>query len=676
MVVVIRRGSAIAIVFALLLVGSLFAPLAIADELDHGDERGDLDIRQPTYVDSSVDREETTNSTVYHVEGATQEIRLESVNHDDVEAFGVLEGSGSITYEETGDVYVFDAEEEAGTRVLYWDVVETVEEEIETSDPDTNGTTTETRESEETVRYVATLSVDSVEWVHRTADQDEELRNDAGNWSSVESTATRVNPDQPPEETIEEAFRDHEFLNDPFASFTQDARGTVMMATRPGGLAVFGLVLGLASVVVGISLVKLHRKERQLEEIGDVDEAREEAYLEMAEEILAERDWSDFLPEHLARHCRNYLGRNCYLGFKRYILLRSPSHTKGLLLQLMGQVGYVGRARLEDDEIVEASVEYRSDRDDVATDGGEEALAVDLERLDVDSERDRSFVELVSGDELDVDVLYQAEDLDLDAVEWPIDEREASDSEILEALNPDFPDDFEDEEQLADALSGLMNLVANHDFTTEEGRPRRDRDMLSFLGELDAVLADEVDFPLAHVQRRMLILAAQRMDKGEEVRQQVDRLSEEGLELGGEIDDRDDDPDGGTALASHLDAEEDDVDDGIETTTDLPDLFDEDSDDQDVDEDAPVDGRRRETTGDDGSPLPDDADAPLLELATAAGYSVTDEGLEELREDAGVTMDMDDEEIASRVLVHCRKEIPTEELIEILDADGDGGGST
>lgn len=675
---VLVRRQTIAVVLVVLLAGTALAPLGAASgDLAHGDERADLDIRQPSYVEESVDRETTDNRTIYNVEGPEHEIRLESVNHSDVEAAGVLDGSGSIEYVEEIDAWVFDAEGDAGTRVVYFDVATTVEETRQVEDG--NETVTETYETEETVRHVATLSVENVEWAHRPEERDADMREAAANWSAVDSTANRLAPEKTTEETLEQAFEYYEFMVNPFASFLGDARGTIMMATRPGGLAVFGGILGLSAAILGYSLVRLHRKERQLEEIGDVDEARDEAYLEMAREILQQRDWDDFLPEHMARHCRNYLGRNVYLGYKRYLLLRSPTHTKGLLLQLMGQVGYVGRARVDEHgEIVEASVVRAEDEADLATDGGDAPTAVDLTKLDADVDADRRFVDLVSGDDLDVDVLHRPGELDLEAVEWPIDERDASDSELLEAINPEFPDDFEDEEQLADVLAGLMRLVGNHDFTTEDGRPRGDRDLLSFLSELDSVLCDEVDFPLAPTQRQILFLAAERMDKGEELQAQVDRLSEEGLELGGELDlddgsDEDDDPDGG-AFDFSDDSDGDDGDDGgeaAETDEDAPesDVDEEPEDDSgdtdDVDEDDEPEGESSRL------PTPDDG-TPLEALAIAAGYDVhTETGLEDLAEDAGLSWDMDPEEISSRVLVHCRGEISSEELIEIIKSGGD-----
>jgi catechol-2,3-dioxygenase len=672
-----RRALAVGLV--VLLASSLLAPVA-AGNLDNGDERADLDVRQPSYVEDSVDRKTTDNRTVYSVQGPTQELRLEGINHSRVEAAGVLEGSGSLEYDETLGAWIFDAEGEAGTRVIYFDVVHYSEETRQVADPEGNGTTTETYLESEKRRHVATLKVENVEWAHRPASKDEQLREDAANWSSVASTARRMGGGDDVETVLEDAFGYYKFAENPFASFMDDARGTVMMATRPGGLAVFGGLLGLATVILGFVIVKLHRRERELEVVGDVDEARDEAYLEMAEKILQQKDYEDFLPEHLARFMRDYLGRNCYLGFKRYLLLRSPTHTKGLLLQLMGQVGYVGRAVTDQaGEVVEASVVHKSDLEGVATDGGEPTVDVDLTKLDADTESDRRFVDLVPGDDLDIDVVYQPDDLDLEAVEWPIDERHASDSRLLEGLNPEFPDDFEDEEQLADVLSGFLQLVANHEFTDEDGRPREERDLLSFLAELDSILTDHVDFPLAHVQRRMLFLAAERMDKGEELQQTVDRLAEEGLELGGELDldSDDDDPDGDVGAITTDDGGDDGDDPGAledvdeeETDDQEPESVDENDADDEADEAAHVDG---DTAGEDGSEaLPSDEGTPLIELAEAAGYDVyTEAGLDELAENAGLSWDMDDEEISSRVLVHCRREIPTEELIEILNGGGE-----
>ena len=664
------RGRTLAIALVVLLVGGMLVPVALADGgLEHGDERADLDIRQPSYVDSSVERSTTSNRTTYEVAGPQMQIRLESVDHANVTASGVLDGSGSLTYDEEIDAWIFDAEDEAGTRAVYFDVEETRTVTVE----DGNNTTTEERT--ETVRHAATLSVESTEWAHRPADVDEKLKEDAANWSSVSSTARRLSDTDDVEATIEQAFEYYEFMSSPFASFAGDARGTIMMATRPGGLAVFGGILGLSATILGVTIVKLHRRERQLSEVGDVDAAREDAYLDMAEEVLQQRDWSDFLPEHLARHCRNYLGRNAYLGYKRYLLLRSPTHTKGLLLQLMAQVGYSGRARIEDGEVVEAHVVANTDVDeDLASDGGSELATVDLSRLDAESEEDRRFVDLVPGEDLDVDVLHRPDELDLDAVEWPIDEREASDSEIVEAINPQFPDDFTDEEQLADTLGGLMQLVSNHDFTDEEGRPRRSRDLLSFLSELDSVLTDEVDFPLAHVQRRMLFLAADRMDEEEELRDHVDRLGEEGLELGGDLEigegpNGDDDGGGGGSALVPNDGDDGDDSDVSDAVDDEDGVVDEGESVEETEEDSTgdTDDEEVETDGDEAA-LPSSDDVPIRALTEAAGYSIdTESGLDELAEDAGISWDMDGDEVVSRVLVCCRRQLSADDLVDILD---------
>lgn len=478
-------------------------------------EPADLTIVQPEYVDSSVETEMSDGDRIYRVTGPRHLLSLNTVDHDNVTAYGIAEGQGEFTYDRGLDAYVYKPAGN-GTTTLYWT----------TTEQDGNAAVTQ--------RYEASIQADRTDWVHRTGAEDDALREKASKFDEIANEVEHVAPGVSVDKAISDALTYYRFFDSPFSTLFNDMRGVLlMMALRPGGWIIGGFFLGIALLGVASGARYRNRTQKQLRDIGDIETEKTEAYLKKAQRILSNCDYNDFLPDDAARAMRDLLGRNPWIGFKNYLLMRSPTHVKGLVLQMMAQIGYEGRVtRTPDGGIKDAWVERPGDQDGeegaAAADGGLEPETVDLSALRPESDTDRAFINHVPGEQLDFDV-FQA-DIDPDAVEYPISNREVDDAELLDELNPHFPDDFEDEEHLARALGEVVEYVVHHDHTDEWGRSDRELDLLSFLSEMDSVLADEADFPLGHVQRRMLVYIADNMDSEAEMTETVDRLETEGVQ--------------------------------------------------------------------------------------------------------------------------------------------------
>lgn len=497
----------------LLLVCSLVAiaaPGAVAQDSYDG-ERADLEIEQPPYVDEDVDVERASNATIYHVQGPTQTISFGNADAENVTDAGVLDGPGTITADASGETWTFNVEGAEATTAVYFDV--------ETDDGST--------------RYVADIRASSVEWAHMPQEEYDEQREELSAWQDIKQDAESAVPGDDAVETIEAGLSYAAFFDSPTSAIRQDMQGTlIMMTMTPGGLVIFGSFIGVTVIMLARAYRYKNRTQKQLQELEEMDREKDEAWLEKAKQILQQCDFNDLLPDHTSRAVREYFGNNVWLFFKEYSLMRSPTSVKGTTLQMMAQTGYVGRVETDADGDVVAARAVK-ETDEVSSipvaDGGDdhEVRTIDLANLEYDNETDREIIEAIPADDLDERVFDQ--DIDASEVSFPVDNREVSDSQLIDALEPDFPGDFEDREQFARVLAELMQFVANHEYTDDEGEVRRERDLLSFLMEMDTILHDEADFPVAYTMQKELLYAAENMDKGERLNERIDSLELDGI---------------------------------------------------------------------------------------------------------------------------------------------------
>lgn len=474
------------------------------------DDRADLEITNPEFVDEEVEVDRGENATIYHVQGPEQTVVFENAAYGNVTDYGTLEGPGSLSFDSDRDVFVFDPEGAEATTHVFFEV-------------------------DDEQRYTADIRTSNVEWAHLPADEYDEQQEALSTWESVQRDAQGVVPNQDPVETIESGLSYAQFFDSPFSRMTQDMQGVlIMMFMTPGGLFITGII-GLTVVVVLAKHYRYkNRTQKQFAELEELDREMDEAWLQKARKILQQCDHNDLWPDHLARAVRDLLGNNVWVAFKEYSLIRSPTSVKGTVLQAMGQVGYEASVHYDADGRVTNARVVETDRDpdddsfeDVPIADGGTVKTVNLTNLSYDDDHDRAIIETIPADDIDESV-FDA-DLDVSEISFPIDNREVSDSQLLEELNPSFPGDFEDREQFARVLAELMQFVANHDHSDDEGRVRGEKDLLSFMMELDTILHDEADFPPAFVMQKELLCAAEHMDKGERLNERVETAELDGV---------------------------------------------------------------------------------------------------------------------------------------------------
>lgn len=506
---------------AALLVATLVAGAGGAAAADADEARANLTIEQPPYIDTDVTSDPAGETIVYEVRGPEHRLHLENAAFANVTDAGVLDGPGVIERDAEREAFVLDADGKDATARLYFDV-------------EANNATT---------RYVADVRVSDAQWTHLPSDEYQDEQDELATWASIKREAESVAPGQDPVKTIEDGLDYVTFFGSPLSSLFADMQGTlVMLFFTPGGLIIGGGLLVVVVVMLARAYRYRNRMQKQLAQYEEIQREIDEAWLKKARTILQQCDLNELFPDHIARALRDYFGRNNWLAFKGYALLRSSESVKGTLLQAMGQKGYIGRleytedGRLVDARVVEGEIDDEDggekipiadggDGDDDEGDGYYEK--VDLTALAHDDDRDRRVIDMIPWDDVDEDVLD--EDVDPSEVHFPIDPTGVSDDDLVDALNPEFPGDFEDREQMAEVLGELIQFVTTHPYTDAEGHVRRDMDLLSFLMEMDSILHDDADFPVAYLYQKELLYIAENIDKGDQLRDRVDAAELDGV---------------------------------------------------------------------------------------------------------------------------------------------------
>lgn len=125
--------------------------------------------------------------------------------------------------------------------------------------------------------------------------------------------------------------------------------------------------------------------------------------------------------------------------------------------------------------------------------------------------------------------MFTRDGIALEDVRFPITNRNVDDADLIDEVQPRFPGDFEDEQQFAEVLEEILRYVVTHDHTDKLGNSRREMDILSFMAELDALLCDRADFPVWHIERRILLHIADNLDPGEELQDRINEIEVDGL---------------------------------------------------------------------------------------------------------------------------------------------------
>jgi len=509
----VKRASSL---LALLVVVSLVAPTGAA-ALEQ--RNAVLSIDQPHYIESDVQESAVNGSTVYEAEGPSLEIRPRNFAPGDVRSFGVEESAGSLSYDSSMGVYVFETDRD-GTYNLYWTVNET-----RVVNETRGNETVETRESVR-VQYSASLRVESSERTHIPASQLEGVREDAANWSEFTSAVRSeevAGPNANMEEESQLAVNLLRLRYHPLSALTGNFTQVLLtLFITLGGFFVL-LLFATYHYLTRRSDIKFrHRRESLDAERADV----EDQLLELDERerlaALEGMDWNDIFPDDVARAFRESFGENVLEGFLRIQESFKPSNLVRDRLEAMDSEGYVAVV----------------DREDVATDGG-----ADVESRIVDA-RIVSDTNLEPGDE-PVDLSEPSEDL-LDALAWDdpelrsfdlpshdLDQSEFSTrlegatlEELIEEYEVDMRQFDGNKEVFAEYLLEFLTSVEGHEYTDEDGRVRHLRHVLNLFLRVSRLLDEKHETPLAAYQSEHIAYLLANYERDEEISQYVDEVRE------------------------------------------------------------------------------------------------------------------------------------------------------
>jgi len=161
------------ILLALLAISSLFIA---ASGTALADERAEIAVSQPEYVDAEVQTDRAENATVYHVQGPEQTLRLESANYSNVTDAGVLDGPGTIEPDDGDRAFTFDPQGKEATTRIFFDV----------------------REGNQTTRYIADIRASNVQWAHMPQSEYEKDQEPCRRGSRSNATRRTPSPDRTP----------------------------------------------------------------------------------------------------------------------------------------------------------------------------------------------------------------------------------------------------------------------------------------------------------------------------------------------------------------------------------------------------------------------------------------------------------------------------------------------
>lgn len=489
--------------FALIIAMGVLLPAAVGPAA--AAEQADLQIDQPSYVDTNVQIDESGEQRIYKVRGNEYRIRLNGVDHENVSAVNVVNGPGSIEYDEGIDAWRFSPNGNAGTSTLRFQV------EI------AGGVVTQE----------AILQTSDVNWVHRTSKEDKKITAAANKWETVKQKAADVDPDAETMAIVNLGMTAAKFIKSPFEAYVNDIQAAlIILFFRPGGWTVLAILIGIALFGVASGARYKNRTQKQLADWGDIQTEKDEAYLQKARKVASEWDWNDLFPDDVARAHRDYFGRNCWTGLKSYMLMRSDTSIKGTVLQMMGQLEYEGWIkRNEDGTIIDAgTTQGESPRGD-----GGDVETIQLGKLDHEDERDRAFIEAVGIEDIDDTVFdVDPERIDLSKAQFAISNREVDDAELFRYINPDFPEDYEGEPELCEILGKFFEWVIEHPATDDVGRIEPTHDLISYHAEMSSILADDLDIPIGMWYRREMFWLADRLTADAELAETIERVDMSG----------------------------------------------------------------------------------------------------------------------------------------------------
>jgi len=494
-------------------------------------ESADLDIVQPHYIDSSVDRSTDNGIAVYEASG--QRLRLHPTNFDERNVIdtGISPASNaSFSQANAGTGYILEPEQ-TGTYELYWVV------ERPASGPNASAGDTER------VRYEATISVDgNLGVVAVPESRYNEQQEQAEKWGTLNSSVqtmidnswivSTLPGDRPTAEAfIESALRKQRLVHNPAAAFGEGLTLLIFGIFSLGGGLLFLGALGWHAKAVAWLRRRLNIYESVEDAEGDVARKMEAQNIADAKRARQNQRFSDVYQPHIADAMAE-LGETPYEADINLAASMLPSEAVAQKARAMGASGYVA-------VVPEAIVDLLTGDDgaddegdgasDVATDGGTdatEAAAADinidtgtlLDHLEATDERlaiqpadvvddDAVTVDLTEADRDWISVLpvndevllefdlagaeYDRLDADGDLPDWDLED-------IIERTHLEMRH-FDSPAEAAEHLLAFVEDTCQHQVTDPDGRPRTTRTVLETVLRDSQILEDRFNLSRQHV---------------------------------------------------------------------------------------------------------------------------------------------------------------------------------
>lgn len=509
------------LILAAALIVSMIAPaVATTAAVDGEQKRAELQIHQPHYIESGVRTEDAGNYTVYEAGGRVLQLQPRNFNGSQVVSVSIAEDVGSIRYDSSRNVFIFDSEGTEGTFRITWVVDEQVEKTVQDGNVTTTKNVTERRE------YVAVIRTENVNLAHVPASRLEQIKSDAENWSEVASLYGQVgSPNKPIEKKLQFGAMLVDAAYNPLKALSGDFGLAIQAVFFSAGGLIFFVLWNIPHLVRSRRLRKENKELK--EKIGDyesIDEALDELFTEKRKRYLKEKSWNDWFDDRTAYWLRREFAPEPWSGFRRIMAMVSPSHLNGIVAGAMLDSGRYT-----------AVVTY--DPDSAFTDGGEDVVDVeqdvvsarmvedaDVEALESNLDENERLVS--TSDELtdeistrfdpatlDSDILRR-HDVELRNVALPV-ANTPDEDDFVEQLNVSIPDDFETREHFAEVLETIVRKVAATDYSDAEGEIQPERDLANFLMGFAAIGGESYNQPYLRYIRDLMIHNLDRLDASE-----------------------------------------------------------------------------------------------------------------------------------------------------------------
>lgn len=492
----------------LLVLATVATPLVGAVAAADDTRPAELAIRQESYVDGDVSRQQQNGTPVYSAAGERIWIKPQNFDPANVVDFGVDRAAGELGYDQELGAYTFSSEGEEASFTLYWIVLE--QQQVAAAN---NTTTTKVQR----VRYEATVRItDQVDLDHVPAGQLDRLREDADQWQSFNGTLQDIREsdlllwafrkDPPDTETLLQGMiNTYITTRDPLRLLTGGLMAVILTLTLTvGGLLFLAIREGIAAIAARRMRTRLNQARANEPYEGELSDRVLEADREERDQIWSNQDFQDFgWSDHEAAAYRE-LGKTPREAFERIVTdVIPPKLQIRERLQAMSQLGYVALVRERDDDgaVVDAEVVLEDEIE------GEDPEIVELDDPDED------LVEALWNDRAMLE--FDPVEADIDLGDFETEPVTLSVDEALAELGLQV-DRFEDEKDAMRLLHEHIEAAASSDYTDDVGTPKTSMRVLQSWLETSTWLRDVHGFPSARKLADHLEAAIKRFDPGRE----------------------------------------------------------------------------------------------------------------------------------------------------------------